>query len=101
MNMKWLCVFAGALLLLAIPNGWPYSFYIFLRLVICVIAAIISFGFYQSKLQGWALVFCAIALLFNPFYPVYLAKSSWVAIDFISAILFFIASSSFIRRKEG
>ena len=94
MNMKWLGVASGALLLLAIPTGWPYNLYILLRWAICISASVVAYGFYKSSLQGWALVFVAIGLLFNPLIPVYLAKSSWVLIDFISAIVFFLSAYS-------
>lgn len=94
MNMKWLCIVAGALLLLAIPTGWPSSFYVLLRWFIFIASAIVAYGFYTSKISAWALVFGAVAFLFNPIAPIYLGKSTWVIFDFISAILFFIASGS-------
>lgn len=92
--MKRLCLASGVVLLLAIPTGWPYSFYILLRWAICISALIVAYGFYRSSLQGWALVFGAIAFLFNPLFPVYLNKNSWVGIDLISAVLFFVAAYS-------
>lgn len=94
MNIKWLCVLSGALLLLAIPTGWPYSFYILLRWFIFITSAIVAYGFYMSKISTWALVFGGIAFLFNPIAPIYLNKSTWVSLDFISAVLFFVASGS-------
>lgn len=92
--MKGLCVASGIILLFAIPTGWPYSFYILLRWAICISALIVAYGFYKSALQGWTLVFGAIAFLFNPLMPVYLAKSSWILLDFVSAAIFFLAGVS-------
>ena len=94
MKMKNICISSGLLLLLAIPSFWPYGFYIFLRWAICFVSILVAYGFYKSKLNGWAMVFGAIAILFNPIFPVYLNKASWVLIDIISAILFFIAAYS-------
>lgn len=94
MNIKWICVISGILLLLGIPTGWPYDYYILLRWVIFISSAIIAYNFYNSKLQGWAFVFGAIAVLFNPIYPFYLSKSTWVISDFIGAVLFFLAAIS-------
>ena len=94
MNIKIVCIIAGVLLLIAIPTGLPYDFYILLRWIICGISIFTSYGFYKSKLSGWSVTFGAIAFLFNPLFPVHLEKSSWVSIDFISAILFFIAGYS-------
>jgi hypothetical protein len=92
MNMKWLCIIAGVLLLLGIPTGWPYAYYTLLRWAICILAAIVAYRFYDSKSTSWTVVFAAIAVLFNPIAPVYLNKSVWVTIDLISTVLFFIGS---------
>ena len=94
MNIKWLCIASGILLLMAIPTGWPYNFYILLRWVISISSIIVAWGFYKSKLTAWTFVFGSVAFLFNPIIPIHLAKSSWVLIDFVSAILFFLAAYS-------
>ena len=98
MNIKWLSMASGVLLFLGILNGWPYEYYIILRWIVCGVAVFNVVGFSKSKLTGWALVFAALAFLFNPLIPVYLNKSSWVGIDLISAIIFFLAAYS-INKK--
>lgn len=99
MNIKWLCIASGVFLLLAIPSGWPYDFYILLRWIIFITSLIVAIGFHKSDLNGWMMVFGGVVFLFNPIIPIHLAKSSWVLIDFVSAILFFIASSSTKKGK--
>ena len=99
MNIKWLCIFSGAILLLAIPSGWPYDFYILLRWVIFISSIIVALGFYKSKLTAWTFVFSSVAFLFNPIIPIHLSKSSWVLVDFVSVILFFLSAYSG-RKKE-
>jgi len=94
MNIKWLCIISGGLLLLGIPTGWPYSYYILLRWAIFISSAVVAYGFYNSKLQAWVLIFGAVAILFNPIAPIILNKSIWVVFDFIAACLFFIAAYS-------
>ena len=94
MNIKWPSIISGVLLLLGILNIWPYDYYIILRLVVCGVAVFNAIGFSKSKLTGWVLVFGALAFLFNPLIPVYMNKSSWVGIDLISAVLFFISAYS-------
>ena len=91
MNIKWLCLASGILLLLGIPTGWPYTYYILLRWAILISSAIIAYNFYNSKLQVWALIFAGVAFLFNPIIPIYLSKQTWVILDFIGACLFFVA----------
>lgn len=98
-NAKWVCIASGILLILAIPTGWPYDFYILLRWIISISSAIVAYGFFKSKLQAWTFVFGALAFLFNPIFPIYLSKSSWVLIDLIAAILFFIAAYSIKSKK--
>lgn len=94
MNLKAICIIAGVVLLLAIPTWWPIGFYSLLRLSIFIVALMVAYGFYQSKITSWALIFCGVAFLFNPIAPIYLNKQTWVVFDFISAILFFIASQA-------
>ncbi len=100
MNIKWICVFAGIMLLLAIPTGLPYGYYEFLRWAIFISSIIVAYGFYKSKLTSWTLIFSGIAFLFNPLVPIYLTKSIWVPIDFISSILFFLAANSVKKGKQ-
>jgi len=99
MNIKWPCIASGILLLLAILSGWPYGYYIFLRWVVFITSIVVADGFYKARLTGWVFVFGALAFLFNPIMPIYLNKSSWVLIDFIVAILFFLAAYS-VKSKE-
>ncbi|MFH2062282.1 MAG: DUF6804 family protein [Candidatus Beckwithbacteria bacterium] len=98
MNIKSLSIISGILLLLAIPSIWPYGFYILLRWFICISAIIVTIGFKESNLNGWALSFVGVAFLFNPIIPIYLSKASWVGIDLISAILFFL---TLMFKKKG
>lgn len=100
MNIKWLSVVVGVLLLLGILNGWPYDYYILLRWIVCGVAIFNAIGFSKSKLTGWVLVFGALAFLFNPIFPVYLNKSSWVGIDLISVIAFFLAAFSAKKHSD-
>jgi hypothetical protein len=99
MNIKWISIVSGVLLLLGILNGWPYAYYILLRWVICGAAIFNAVGFSKSKLTGWVFVFGALAFLFNPLFPVYLNKSSWVGIDLISAFIFFISAYAIKNKK--
>lgn len=94
MNIRWLCLISGGLLLLGILTVWPYSYYIFLRWIIFISSAIVAYNFYTSKFQAWALIFGATAFLFNPVFPIYLDKSTWVIFDFVAATLFFLAAYS-------
>lgn len=98
MNLRAICIGAGVLLLLAIPAIWPYNFYILLRWVIFIASLFIAYGFYQSKLNFWAGIFAVIGIVFNPLMPFYFDKSTWVIIDLICAVLYFIAGYSYKKK---
>ena len=101
MSIRWLSVVSGVLLILAIPSGWLYGYYVFLRWAIFVSAIVVANGFHKAKLMAWVFVFGALAFLFNPIVPIYLNKASWVGIDLVAAMLFFIAAYSIKRKNES
>lgn len=98
MNMKWLCIASGIILIAGIIPYWPYDYYVLLRIAIFISAIITAIGFYNSKLTGWVLVFGAIAFLFNPKTTVYLTRQIWTPIDLVAGILYFIAGFS-VKKK--
>lgn len=100
MNMKQISAIAGVLLILAIPSGlWPYDYYVLLRWVIAGSALALAYYFYESKKTSWTLIFGSVAFLFNPIAPIYLAKQTWVIIDMIVAVLFFISTKEISKSK--
>jgi len=84
-------IIATVMLLIAIPSGLPYAYYILLRWVICGAAIYISILSSDQEKQYLVWIFGTIALLFNPIFPFYLGKGIWVIIDAIAALLFFIS----------
>ncbi len=92
MKLKYLCLASGIALLLAIPTGWPYDYYILLRWFISISSLVVAYGFHKSKFEGWALIFVLNTILFNPIVPIYLEKGTWVLIDLVSAAFFFLAA---------
>jgi len=101
----------GAVLLLLATFSLPYGFYIFLRWIILAIATYISIIIWEKhKKLRWATV--CMAILFNPFIPIYLTKSIWSPVDLICAgVLAFIvvyyskmekaAQRSHFTQKDG
>lgn len=97
MNIGNILFTSGFLLIFAL-FPLPYFYYQILRVVVSSVAIFTSIKFHQSKLFAWSFIFLSIALVFNPFFPLNMVKSSWVVIDLISAILFFMAAHS-VREK--
>lgn len=84
-------IFASILLLLTFFN-WPYAFYIFLRIAVTGVAVYYAYYLFTLKKQDfWFWTLVLIAILFNPFIPIYINdKSIWGTIDVITAIFFVI-----------
>lgn len=90
-------IFVSILLLLTFFN-WPYAFYTFLRIAVTGVAIYYAYYLFTLKKQDfWFWTLALIAILFNPFIPIYIKdKSIWGIIDVIVAIFFIIL----INRKK-
>ena len=88
-------VSAGLLFLGAV--SMPSGYYELLRWVICAAAAFATYTNYSIDKSTWAISFGVVALIFNPFVPLYLYdKFAWMVID-ISAGLMFVINSKEIK----
>jgi hypothetical protein len=89
-----------ALLLLFAVASLPYGYYQFLRWTTCVTAVYIAvMGFiWDKKWATW--VFGAIAILFNPIFPVYLTKDIWRPIDITCAVIFLCSIIFLFKPKQ-
>lgn len=78
---------ATIMLLIAIAP-LPYGYYQFLRWVICGIAVYIAVIAYRWGKAWGTWIFSAIAVLFNPIFPIPLSREIWLPIDIIGSLLF-------------
>jgi len=79
------------ILLLLTFLDWPYGYYTFLRIIVTGIAIYYAYYLYAvaNQLNFWFWGLIAIAILFNPIFPIYLRdKTIWGIIDVIAAIFF-------------
>jgi hypothetical protein len=83
-------LFASTLLVLALFH-WPYGYYTFLRIVVTGVA--VYYGYFMHAVLEkhnfwfWGLIF--VAIVFNPFAPIYLYdRKYWGFIDIIAACYF-------------
>ena len=88
---NWFTLVAVIMLLLAIPPIWPYGYFQLLRLVVTGVAFYNAYTAHESKNKAWVVIMGAIAILFNPLFPIHLDKEVWVVLDIISAVLMFIS----------
>lgn len=81
-----------SLLVLAIFN-MPIGYYTFLRLAISISSSFLAYKNYIEKNNLLAVGFIIVLCLFNPIFTVYFwDKGTWIIIDLIVAVLFFINS---------
>lgn len=90
---------SSVLLLLALGN-WPYGFYTFLRIAVCLTAAFGTVQALSMEKSGWGVALITIAILFNPIIPVYLAQATWAPIDVASAGILAV-SGHFINANDS
>ena len=98
--LLWLYLIPIALLLIGLFN-LPTGYYTLVRITVCLVSVLSCYWSYKTDKQiGIAtVVFGLLAILFNPFIPVYLQnKGAWVVIDTLAAIL--LAFRFFTFKKQ-
>ncbi|MFT6605843.1 MAG: hypothetical protein ACJA2X_001019 [Halocynthiibacter sp.] len=87
---KWLWL-APAIMLLVAVLPLPYVYYIALRWIVAGAAGFIAwkeFALNNNAANSYVWIFAAIALVFNPIFPVHLFRLAWIAIGLFSAAAF-------------
>lgn len=79
-----LSILSLALLLCLAPM--PYGYYVLIRFVTMVIAAVLAYQLWQKEQKGLSVAFGAVALLFQPFVKMALGRSMWNVVDVIVAV---------------
>lgn len=88
--MRKLYFICSIVLLIAIFN-LPLGYYTFLRIIITISAILIILNEVKKVINFLGFTFLFVAIIFNPFWPIYLYnKSFWIPIDIATAVLFLI-----------
>jgi hypothetical protein len=82
MNMKYLMYVVAVFLFLGIFE-LPYNYYVLLRWIVGCSALIVSYKFFSTKINNLGFIYLLIGIIFNPFLPIYLSKSTWLPLDLI------------------
>jgi hypothetical protein len=69
---------------------WQYSYYQILRFVICSGFVLFAIKEYEGKRIYISLPCIAIAILFNPLMPIYLARETWIPVDLSTGVLLIV-----------
>lgn len=88
---------AAIALLLSCMGRWPYAFYTFMRVVVCGGSAYMAWEANRQSKSGWVWALGATAVVFNPLFPVRMARADWQFIDIGAAIL--LGSAVLVLRR--
>ena len=67
----------------------PYGYYTLLRVVVCLAAIVIAADSHDKPNAGaWPLAFIALAIIFNPIFPLHLGRTVWLPVDIAAALIF-------------
>lgn len=83
--MKCFHLILAALLLLCL-FAMPYGYYVFVRFIAMVAFAVMSYKYWDKKRTQLAVVFGALALLFQPFAKIALGSTMWNFVDVVVAV---------------
>lgn len=89
---------AALFLFVALIDGWPYGFFTLLRFVVFAITAYVAWMAYEQQKEKWIWVFGFLAVLFNPFFPIYLNRDLWSVIDLVTGL--FLVASVFVLKFD-
>ncbi len=79
-------------LIFALGSMHP-SYYMFLRVVVTIISLFLAYKAYEENNAAWMWCFGIIALLYNPFFPVYFRdKNIWSFFNILVVVVAFIAT---------
>ena len=77
------CILA---LLVAAFSQWSYGFYALLRLTVCTVSVYWAVEMFKQRRVAWTWAFGANAVLFNPVFPIHMARSDWEVINLLDAV---------------
>jgi hypothetical protein len=90
-------VISVIMLLLAIAPIPAQSYYITLRLVVCITAIYLTYLAKRFNKKNWLWMMLAIAILFNPVLPVRLDNVNFVLANLVTACIFI---ASLVKIKD-
>jgi len=68
----------------------PYSYYQFMRIVVCSLFIWLAYLEYQAKSMKTVALYSILAILFNPIDKIYFKKPIWVIIDELTIAILLI-----------
>ena len=98
--MKYLNLALAAILLLCLLH-LPYGAYTLIRFVAMVGFGVIAVKYFNEEKIPLAVVFGALALLFQPFLKIHLGRTVWNFVDVVVAVLLIALTLYEIKAKDN
>ncbi len=98
--MKIIYVVLSALLLLCLAP-MPYGYYQLVRFVAMVVFVVLAFNYWRKGQQPYAVLWGALALLFQPFIKIALGRMIWNIVDVIVALGLFALFLNEQKSRKG
>jgi hypothetical protein len=94
----WLAV-AGMLVYAVIENH-PYSYYTLLRWVCCAVFAYSAVSAFEANRVAWIWIFGVLAGLYNPIFRVHLDRSTWIGVNWFTIGVIAVAAVVFLAKAN-
>lgn len=86
--MLGLLVFAATVVMLVGMLGMPSDYYAGLRTLVCLTAVVGLFKARTARLETWVWAFGVVAVVYNPFVPLYLRnRGLWTIVNLVTIAL--------------
>jgi hypothetical protein len=80
----------------------PYAYYVLLRIVLCISAAVGFRVATKSDDSAWSWTYGVAALLYNPIFPVHMgSKMIWLGLNAATVVVFWLGATRFRGRPSG
>ena len=84
-------LFCSLYLFAARDRNLPYAYYETLRWTVFAICAGSLWAEWKTPSLPWVIVLAALALLFNPVFPIHLSQEYWTPIDTLAGTIMFLS----------
>lgn len=69
------------------------DWYLLIRFIVAIFALIVAWFAVQARQWWWTVVFAAVAIVWNPVYPIPFAGVGWIVAHVVVAALFVVAGA--------
>jgi len=96
--IAWLAT--AAMLVYAVIEKHPYSYYTLLRWICCPVFAYSAVSAFEMNRVAWTWIFGVLAALYNPIFRVHLNRSTWVGANWFTIGAIAVAAVVFWRANK-